>query len=76
MNELPSLTGTERARLEDHNWATATFTWANSELARLITQRKWSEAADTENAIIEQLENWEPRNGPNELRAYTKQFVF
>jgi hypothetical protein len=29
---MPSLVGMERARIEDFNWATATFSWAIKEL--------------------------------------------
>ncbi len=73
MNNFPSLVGIQRARIEDFNWATATFTWAFGELRRLenlVTARPndcplRDEVADTADAILEQLENWDPSNGPH-----------
>jgi hypothetical protein len=73
MDNLPSLIGRERARIEDFNWACALFTWAMWELEKTLwmaiaakdNQGLWAAAEDTEAAIIEQLTNWEPSNGPN-----------
>jgi hypothetical protein len=63
MNDLPVLLGQQRARLQDFNWATAMFGWAFAELRRV--KAKISDVAVIEDAITEQLENWEPSNGPN-----------
>ncbi len=73
VENFPSLVGIERARLEDHNWAVATFSWAYGELRRLqkLAARRLDDSslrdasADTEAAILEQLENWGPSNGPH-----------
>jgi hypothetical protein len=65
MNDMPSLTGTERLRIEQHNRDCAAFTWANSKVERLIAQCRWREANNLDNAMNEQLETWEPSNGPH-----------
>jgi len=70
---LSSLTGIQRARAEDFNWACATFTWAVGELRRLKNLetvrpsdcRLRDAAADTGAAILEQLENWKPSHQQN-----------
>jgi hypothetical protein len=73
LNNFPSLAGTERARLEDWNWATALFTWAVGELrktetaitARPLNRRLRAAAADTADAITEKLEEWQPPHRAN-----------
>jgi hypothetical protein len=68
MKNFPYLVGVERARLQDHNWATAFFSWAYSELhiteravAGNLKNKRLSRAlCDQRAAIAEQLENWEP----------------
>jgi hypothetical protein len=70
---LSSLTGIQRARIEDFNWAVATFSWAVGELRRLenLAAARRSDcrlrdaAADTADAISEQLENWDPSHRAN-----------
>lgn len=67
------MTEGQRARLADHNWATATFTWAFRKLQ--ITQamavkdptnvRLWCAFKDHNDAIRELFEKWEPSNGPH-----------
>jgi hypothetical protein len=72
-NEMPSLAGTERARIEDFNWACGLFTWAMWELEKTLRMAiaagdnpgLWRAAEDTKDAIIEKLTEWEPSNGPN-----------
>jgi hypothetical protein len=73
MNNLPSLAGIQRARIEDFNWATATFTSAFFQLRRLenlATKRPndirlRDATADTALAITEHLTNWEPSHQQN-----------
>ena len=70
---FPSLVGIERARLQDWNWACATFTWAALELritealvaAQPQNERFRKSAADTIDAIREKLEEWEPPHRAN-----------
>jgi hypothetical protein len=73
MNNYFALAGIDRARLQDWNWACATFTWAVASLR--LTQRACGlrpnnkrlrmAAEDTLAAISEQLENWEPPHRAN-----------
>ena len=69
-HEWLPLAGTERARIEDLNWATAYFTSAVAKLDKTILlavkdRRLWRTAADHENLITKRLAYWDPSNGPN-----------
>jgi hypothetical protein len=69
-SNFPSLAGIERARLEDWNWACATFTWATGKLRRIeadaaANRRLWKAAADTTDAITEKLLEREPPHRAN-----------
>jgi len=71
---LSSLTGTERAMAQDFSWAIATFTWA---ISKYRTQQKLAATrpnvggrqqaalAEIADAILEQLENWDPSHRAN-----------
>jgi len=70
---FPSLAGIERARAQDWNWACGTFSWAVGELriteaaasAQPLNPRLRKAAADTADAITQQLEKWEPPHRAN-----------
>jgi hypothetical protein len=70
---FPSLAGIERALAEDWHWACRVFTWAVGELriteaaamAQPRNERLWKAAADTADAIREQLADWEPPHRAN-----------
>jgi hypothetical protein len=63
LDDDPVLFGRERARLQEHNWACAMFSWAVSELRRV--KRKTSNVIAIEDALTYQLMNWEASNGPH-----------
>ena len=73
MINFHSLVGIERARHEDWSVACGLFTWATHELRKTETAIAKSPnnkklryaAADTTDAILEKLEEWEPTHSPN-----------